>query len=402
MLKEGRYTVELPVNGINSVGVDAIKRWMMRNGLPPLPADWAWTWQVSGKGPYVGSFTKRFQKFMHKNDFDVTSQDVSCLGNLVSDHCDKEPQQYWFELTQDLMWERGMFADPDSCFWTCRAKARYNMQDAGVWAMKFYDGNGYRPYLEGIARAWLVDHAADSSVPEGCVCVFNGYGLTSQRVARVLSRHLGDAYYKSVELFNNDKEDGLLWINDSGGYLVGDGRKVRHQNDVRMSIGTEDWGTRCVNCGAYLPDGGCELHNGEKVCDTCAVNDCFQCRSCDKLSLRGCSSRCLKGRRVCRTCYDKVKYRCFTCGGEHDRGTEVISNADGEARCKLCHWKAVFKCVCCGGYHVYPYFTASGYVCSGCRHRKCMYCDICRQYVIGMTTCFEGNYYCTKCEGERT
>lgn len=88
----------------------------------PLPDTWDWSWEVpQGKGPYTGKMTSRVKTWLWKERKVKATKPVveklSLLGELTKRVYPTTPV-YSFDLTQQLDWKSGEYADSDSCFFS--------------------------------------------------------------------------------------------------------------------------------------------------------------------------------------------------------------------------------------------------------------------------------------------
>jgi hypothetical protein len=281
-----RFTVTAPVGTISDAGVaqinaliarqnlegddwKAVNPGLLRTRLPPLPRDWEWVWLVS-KGAYVGTMPKRVAKYYFKaHGLKCPVALLSEIGNVARAHA-ADSLVYEFEFVDEFDWEDGDFADGGSCYWGDHAGALQMLKEHGSLAILFYDDAN-----AGRGRAWVVPLAA-------CYVVFNGYGFNGSAtltVARVLALFL-DVTYKQIQLTNDGKTHGVLWINGGGGYLVG------AQADI-AGIDAHDFGWEeihlyhCARCGRDV--GEDEQYRGaddETYCADCFYNWFDTCAEC--------------------------------------------------------------------------------------------------------------------------
>lgn len=198
-----------------------------------------WCWKVTGNGEFVGTFPKRYGKWLYnEHGINLTSEQRHQIGNICRQYVE-EQEQLFFDFTRDFLWDDGDFGDNDSCFWNTGDDDDDKLKQLVGWGFlahrqflssirseKYYptfDKAEWYKYVHGNARCWL---ATDSiaGVPEGSVVIFNGYAkrgnLPLLMLARGLSNFL-DLPYKRVVLLANDSRDDVLWINTlplAGGY----------------------------------------------------------------------------------------------------------------------------------------------------------------------------------------
>jgi hypothetical protein len=192
----GQHEIEIPGNGIDQAGIDKIQDRLHAWGFGTIPDDrllppnekevWHWEWKVAGKGEYVGALPKRIGKLVYQcRGVKLSPQQLSELGNIGAEHSGRHCK-YWFDVVDRIDWGRTDFGQPsDCCFWGCHASAKDMILSNGGGAIRFFHGKGYR-VAHGFARAWLAPW-------KDCWIVFNGYGLETLPIARILATHLDHA-----------------------------------------------------------------------------------------------------------------------------------------------------------------------------------------------------------------
>jgi hypothetical protein len=375
------HSVTVPNNGIDLSGQQAIKQLLeeeetfqkatKREGcvwlyefLPFPPKDWSWDWCVNGRGEYVGTLPKRLQKYYY-NEWKIKlgKETISQIGNLGRQHCPKTEQVgYFFDFTQTFDWDAGDFGDDGSCFWSCHAAARDMLAENGAYAIRFYeDKNGE----DGYARAWLVRK-------NDYLVVFNGYGMETLRIARILSAYLDNAYYKRISLTNNYEESGTLYINGGGGFLVGSQQVVNNISSLDFG-----WGDAycCTECGDRVDD---EYRNndGERFCETCFYERYQHCKDCGEI-LCEYEQYVYDFSVYCNSCFDAFAAFCPLCG-EATHNDDIHATPAGE-RCETCADRDFFKCAQCGEYEHTDIGADSGQYCEPCFEDKFTSCDACHK-----------------------
>jgi len=303
----GRHTVDIPGNGITLPGINAIKRAMHIHADIRLPDGWLWVWRVGGKGEYVGTLPKRIGKYAYKQGKKLSPELLSEIGNLGAQHCE-ESQTYDFEFVDEIDWSAGDFGDHSSCFWTCHTSARQMLLDNGAGAIRFF-----RPKTdEGFARAWIIPQS------DNCFIVFNGYGITTLPIARILATYLNHAYYQKIRLSNFGEWDRELYINNGTGYLVGPQKIVMATDKINLKWEKQKT-LQCHSCCA--PISRSERHYnpaGNNFCARCYAEQVFTCGVCTEDHWR-----ILDGPRfdpdgdpICDSCYEGNMGCCQKCKRE--------------------------------------------------------------------------------------
>lgn len=321
----------VPANGIDTVGQCAAIEYLDSLNLSiygHLPSDWRWEWRVGGKGEYVGTFPKRVAKLVRAiYGRKLSAEELGLLGSKVAPHVGKV-DGFTFRFTRHFDWDAGDYGDKGSCFWGCRSAARAMLADNGALAVQFRrDGRGY-------ARAWVAPQDSQS------VVIFNGYGLETLEVARILSHYWG-LYYKRCHLSNNGSDTGTLWINGPGaGFLIAPPDRF---DDTTPRIDLEwDEPETCIHCDCtYDEDSGAWFGN-EWVCEECLGERYFLCSDCEEWAHNDNSYSVAGDRYVCGSCYFNYT-PCHRCDVEFTQN-ELTEGPDGRYRCEGCHDDVVGTC----------------------------------------------------------
>ncbi|KKL63299.1 hypothetical protein LCGC14_2176500, partial [marine sediment metagenome] len=271
--------IRMPANGVSQAGRILLEAKLTQWDLRPLPNDWAWVWQVLGKGEYVGSFPKRVGKYYWQtHNRKLTPAKLSEIGNLASSHT-PQADEYFVRFAEDFDWERGQFADPDSCYWTCHSDAKQMILGAGGLTMRLYESDEFRND-NGLARCWLMPSIIRD---KQCYIVANGYGLATLQCTRILSVYLDHSYYHKIRLLNNDDPEGELWINGQGSaFLVGPQDVVVNTSEIDLHIEDVDKNL-CEVCREPIPEDEVSSYmapDGDLLCDECFRNNVGNCESC--------------------------------------------------------------------------------------------------------------------------
>lgn len=381
-----RVTLEIPINGINMVGQEVAKNLLIYWDMPALPSDWAWVWKVGGKGEYVGTFPKRVAKYLYqKHGRKLSSTQLGELGTEVSTHCERN-KSYTFDFTDSFDWDAGDFGDDGSCFWSCRTGAREMLEVNGARAVRFYDKDG-----EGYARAWV------APVDNGWI-VFNGYGLESLQIARILSHYWG-AYYKRAMLVNNSEDSGVLWINGGAGYVIADQADCKDSYD----FGWEDIKNGrivCYHCSEELDENEDYTYDGDNYCESCYCDMFFYCDDCE-MDRHNEEYNNINNRSVCDSCLDSHYICCNDCD-EFSCNEDSHEGPDGEHRCIDCHDGLVSTCHRCGCEEMKKDLKEGpdgNKYCSTCHDEMVSTCHHCGDNEMDedLKTDSDGNRYCSFC-----
>lgn len=279
-----------------------------------LPLDWNWRWNIAAKGEYVGRLPTRISKY-YKLAYSakLDTETLSELGNIARAHtC--AGAKYYFDFDQELAWRDGDFGDDGSCYWGGKHDAREMLRDHGAYAIRFYhqgqvnlglDGKDTTVYT-GYGRAWLVPW-------RDCFVAFNSYGQELSTVSFVLARYL-KRHYQRIELFNNDKTRGMLWINGGTGYAIGKSEIVKEWTyiDLRWPVPL-----RCRECGE-ITDQPYYAESDKVLCLACFDRMYAPCADCSRAILAYGARRLSTGEPICWDCSqergrDPSMYLCAAC-----------------------------------------------------------------------------------------
>lgn len=380
LFSQTRHTIKIPGNGIAGPGVDAIMLELLRWGLPSLPFDWCWDWRVGGKGEYVGTLPKRIGKFYYqKHGTKLTPDQLTVIGNLGAQHSNRD-ETYHFDIVDRIDWEAGDFGDRGSCFWSCHASAKDMILDNGGGAVRFfYQDDSDR----GLARAWVATR------PDGCLLVFNGYGMETLPIVRILAAHFDHSYYRKVDLKNYGSSDGNLWINNGTGYLIGPQAVVTTIDAI--DLGWEELETcRCANCEESInEDDHYHSPDGADYCEECYHNRVFYCDTCNEDCWTD-DARSAPGDdgMICESCYTNSVRYCKHCQ-EDMWESDAMEDPDGVSICASCHSDKIAVCVYCdtGEWSANIKEDPDGdFTCRECFTDRFTYCNDCQEVTDNAAT----------------
>lgn len=310
--REGQqYIVEMPTGVLDSVTREKIRDLCSKEGYPipsddSLPEDF-WEWATKR-----GTFPKRLAKWLKgEHGIKVSSDFLGKVGDIAGS-CANHKSQYRYDVNWLLDWQDGEFGDAGSCFWGGRSGARSMLRENGAFAFRLYDesGNGY-------ARCWVWE-AKDWAEEEkqGPFVVFNGYGETTLRFARIISVVAGGTY-KKINIANMGSYEGELWINGGGtGYVVGSSKQVDNFPDY-FDFEWEEYSVGCYVCGTPIEvdSDDCHRYDYEYYCTDCFYRHFMVCERCGYIMTH--DNVCLTPSEIalCIRCfYEKYSY-CEFCGG---------------------------------------------------------------------------------------
>jgi len=342
-LETGRFTVIIPDNGITPIGVDLIQDklagwlsaripdgWLGKDGKHH---SWEWTWKVGGRGEYVGALPKRVGKYAYQElGVKLTAKQLSEIGNLAAQHSVRN-ETYFCAIVDDFDWSDGDFGDGGSCYWGGNAGALDMLKDNGGRAILFWRDEAH---TTGFARAWVVPF-------EDCYVVFNGYGLETLPIARVLSAHLGHAYYRRINFANNGASAGTLWINGGTAWLVGPQSSVVEIDSIDLDWEEPEVSLSCERCGDSInEDYHSHAPDGNDYCEHCYCEHVSYCEHCSEDVWAEEAQSDPNGDTICDDCY---RAKCSSCEGCDDS----FWNRDmKDGYCPDCHLEKYSDCEECG------------------------------------------------------
>lgn len=314
--------------------------------------------------------TKRIGKFYYqKHATKLTPDQLTTIGNLGSQHSTRD-ETYEFDFVGRIDWDAGDFGDEGSCYWSCHASAKDMILDNGGGAVRFFDPDTH----SGIARAWIVPR------PNNCVLVFNGYGMETLPIARILAAHHDHAYYRRVSLCNNDESDGALWINGATGYLIGPQEVVTtidaidfeweelerftceycectiDENDHYHSPDGDDYCESCYSERTFYCESCSENYwtsdshtdpDGDMICEACYTDSVRWCKHCQSDVWESDTKEDLDGNTICDSCYNDKVAECVYCDAEV-WSKDAVADPDGEECCRSCFDDRFIHCNDCG------------------------------------------------------
>ena len=314
-----RYKVHMPLGTITERGIQEIGRfielqrldtgdWKERNPdttiryLNPLPENWDYQWVLTGRGEYVGTFPKRVSKYYWQAyQLRCPNSFVAELGQIARRNSSDE-SQYVIDFTDKLDWKAGAFGDRNSCLWGSNQLGREIMQDNEVHAVRFYHANG-----DGYGRAWLYKRREDLWI------LWNGYGVKGETIAiaRVLAQFWGVSY-KKINLSNNGKSGGQVYINGGKGYVLGQADKLTDFVSYDFDFNVPHV---CESCDNELgQEESYTAPNGDMYCLDCFYDVCEYCVHCGDVNWRDDMYYTEPHMEmVCEHCLDRHYTRCDVC-----------------------------------------------------------------------------------------
>jgi len=310
-----QYELEVEANAMPEEGVTEILRILQTDGLGYFewPKYWSWDWQVS-KGEYTGTLPKRIGKWLHKHQGKVLNESTS---QKIGETAKKFTGSYYGHVKMDfdlsLAWNAGEFGDPKSCFWQSRRDCLRVLKRNKALAVRFYNAEG-----KGIGRAWCIKHN------DGLI-IFNGYGLSTHEITRILGEFL-NLPYKQIALYFSGSNEHVVFVNGGKAMLLAPTATLRETTSIDLP-----W-TR--------------------------VLECINCHKEDEISQNG------TGRIYCKTCYGVLYFRCKRCDRTRRSVEMAYSNSEPLGVCSTC---ASYMCAVCKTYekHIRVRFTGWS-ICDTC------------------------------------
>lgn len=318
-----RYTFTPPTGIVSTEGIHLIAALINRQDmrldwhrlnpdwlgsfLPSLPDEFEFVWVNSD-----GKLTTRVRKhYYQQHGLKCPDAFITELGNIARAHTE-DGKVYYFDFVNRFDWRAGDYGDRGSCYWGSNAMARDVLEENGGLAMRFYNEDGYSQ-----ARAWVMPI-------EDYHVVFNGYGFMGDStliIARVLSFFLGQTY-RYITLVNNDRSDGLVWINGSSGYAVGPADIVYGLRKIDLELPTVE--ERCYNCGEGLVHEDDVYYGPDHMayCEECYYERFETCYWCGEPQYRE-TVRLVDGDYYCDYCRDRYAVTCEDCGNEVLRSNAI-------------------------------------------------------------------------------
>jgi len=163
--------------------------------------------------------------------------------------------------------------------------------------------------------------------------------------------------------------------------------QVNNRNVCKSCLDTKYF--KCKSCGYYKSiddsktvesDDG---YGGSKICNRCVHNYYDTCVSCNKIKYKDYMYNGRDGRRVCKKCYNDLKYiTCYNCGYVSPGDKAIKINNGDVFVCEFCS-KYVIKCKICNTDDLADRMTryksnSNEFVCSKCTHdfnmARCIKC----------------------------
>lgn len=316
-----RYTFQSDLQSLTQEGIQAVKRLLSiqrpyqagyshHTYLPSLPELFVWEWEAKD-----GKLPKRIAKYYRLLGIDIPQGLVEEIGNVAKPHVNVR-LVYEFDFTRKFDWQAGDFGDDGSCYWADRSGARVVLRRNGAYAVRFYTPT--------LSRAWFVPYGQFA-------ILFNGYGMTTVEIARVLGQYFGQPY-KQIGLVNNRYASGMVFINSGKGYVLGqfgdESYDFNWHTDVMIA---------CQECGdKSRQDDLYTTPNGDLLCGQCFYEDWDICSACGGTYEHDDIYHVYDG-SYCYSCYeDRGGWYCEHCG--QDYLDDVTPHAHNDSQyCDRCY-----------------------------------------------------------------
>lgn len=352
--------------------------------------------EVKTTGEFNGKFVARLANYLFKcESIKLTDEQKQQIGNLYNLYRAK-PETYVFDLTQNLTWQPGTFAESaGSCWWNEYSYCRPMLTAAGGGAIRFYNSLTFKP----VGRCWVLP---GRPVRNGFV-LFNAYGMRLHDMATVFARWLEYPIVGRVkELLN---VDNAFYINEAAGVVVKPRGKLIYP---RVDMGVSNVDVCCMYCKQTHPSSQVKLVGAppDYACKACYNRHISSCDYCGAISDMN-DLFDVNNHDLCNACYADNVVTCDHCGNDalinytssEDDGTICYNCGVTTLRCVFCNIRThvdelnvhpsgacvscvphVYDCALCHRwYRDTPVVCASGeHVCSTCSS-KLTTCDACRQ-----------------------
>jgi hypothetical protein len=312
------YELEVEANAMPPEGVEEVKYLLAHYGWGGLefPKYWPWDWVVE-KGDYTGTLPKRISKYIHRNHERTMDEALAQkIGEVAKKHVGNFYGKVEMDFDTSLNWNAGDFGDPGSCFWQSRKDCIRVLKKRGAWAVRFYREG------KGVGRAWCIKH-------NGGLIVFNGYGLSTAEIARILSKFLG-LPHRQINLYFNGSYERVVYVNGGKAFyldaasvlkanqvidlpwqLVAECYNCHVEDSVARSISRRSYCEKCYSL-LYFTCARCQntrstlqMHKNN-LCGSCSSNICSKCESHEKTILIR-----LGEEGICRECIETLKEEAY-------------------------------------------------------------------------------------------
>ena len=291
-----------------------------------------------------GVFPKRLSKYVKEAlEVDLPKDVLEAVGAIAKAHI-PPGKTYIYDLTDKFDWKDGDFGDKGSCFWASKASAKNVIAEHNGMALRFYYEHVTETRTTGYARCWVIPRA-------GALLTMNGYGLDLLEQSQVLAEIVGATAVR-VGLTNNERHDGIVWINNARGYIISDAPPER---DTQLDLHF-DTRRRCVKC-ERMYDGQSYWVDDLEVCGLCLEN-AHRCGNCMKWSF-SMPERRYQEMLGCALCINCAKTVVVCDKGRH---AWYVANGWGPSQCPYCDRGK--PCVMCTGVTVKTKYY--GVLCEHC------------------------------------
>lgn len=341
-----------PTGGLSDEGKDEITRIVMRDCRIQLPAEFF-------QSPSKTAVSKRLTQWLADQGHDYPSSLPTMVGNIVGENSIGS-QEITFRFTRNLNWKAGDYGDDGSCFWGSNTAAMALLRHYGAFAVQFLTSDG----TKGLGRCF------GYQPHPGMIVLFNSYGLLNADdvygrpdssvsrgrqdaklvyAARVVAEYLQSSY-RSVLLKNRGSDNGLVYINSSRGYLVGDKEllSLLTAYDLEMD---ENVLPKCSRCGNISEASSLKTVPGKgTMCPKCYADYFVTCTNCGNEHPKE-TALSFDNRYFCsKKCASAMNYReCANCG--HVMPMEFLIYAQGAQQwvCPSCASRRYRTCCDCFG-----------------------------------------------------
>jgi hypothetical protein len=314
-----------------------------------------------------GTWPKRVARKLKALKIAIANDHLSMIGKMARESC-ITGEDYLLHVVNKFNWSGG-YGDGGSCYWNSKKDAKRMIVDAGGGALLLH-----KPNEDRIARCWWVPWNEH-------LILFNGYTINGDNMSLTsFSRMVMDlterTYYRKVSLNNRGTADGLLWINSSMGFLVGD---QTIQDTVEVEL---DLLPYCCECGQKFTETE-NIIDYRSYCDECYHDGCkhprIRCYDCgDYINEENSYYSDITNQNYCEECYNEIFSSCEYC--EADGITSDGHVVDGKWYCRHCFRDLFVECVECGvsvRIDDVGFGSRDNFCCESCREKLIEVCDQC-------------------------
>ena len=334
-----------------------------------------------------GKLPKRLAKAVYdKYSYKLGEMSLGFIGQQATQDMFDVPLELKAYFRQDFNWNRGDYADPGSCLWTCHKGTRRYFQDKPNWYSFHLIPKSETGGVITEPSRCFVHHPPEQP---NTLVLFNFYGTTLTVFAMALKeifRRLGfdinQVDLKNVT-FTNKVNHEFPYINGGSGWLIGYLRQIAEvENLVFTDYSVDEYGSQyiCENCNDEMGEDDVVFNRHQEVFCLACYNELYHyCEACDGEELVDESSRTVDGHIICQDCAENSYCQCDDCGLMMGSGHGIIFTAeDTDNRyCGNCYDRHLTECDRCN--EVYEDSIANRYEFDNVPYCEECYEDLCEE-----------------------